>query len=151
MHCPPPRNRPRSRLFARLVGGVLGWSAGLIGAGALPADAQAAHALAWGAEPKYPPDFRHFDYVNPDAPRGGSVNRDGFGSFDKLNPFTLRGIAAAGINELMFETLGESATASAIEQAVIAALGSGKIKSLAAGKMGLSTMEVGDLVASCIK
>ncbi len=107
MHCPPPRNRPRSRLFARLVGGVLGWSAGLIGAGALPADAQAAHALAWGAEPKYPPDFRHFDYVNPDAPRGGSVNRDGFGSFDKLNPFTLRGIAAAGINELMFETLGE--------------------------------------------
>ncbi|MBA3479560.1 MAG: ABC transporter substrate-binding protein [Lautropia sp.] len=69
--------------------------------------AHAAPALAWGAEPRYPADFSHFDYVNPDAPRGGSVNRDGFGSFDKLNPFTLRGIAGAGLGELMFETLGD--------------------------------------------
>lgn len=73
---------------------------------ALPA-AEAAYAMAWGAKPKYPSDFKHFDYVNPDAPRGGSLNRDGFGSFDKLNPFTLRGIAGAGLGELMFETLGE--------------------------------------------
>jgi microcin C transport system substrate-binding protein len=69
--------------------------------------ADAAHALAWGAEPRYPPDFKHFDYVNPDAPKGGTVNRDGFGTFDKLNPFTLRGISGAGLGELMFETLGE--------------------------------------------
>lgn len=67
----------------------------------------AAHAMAWGVAPKYPADFRHYDYVNPDAPRGGSVDRDGFGSFDKLNPFTLRGIAAAGVGELMFETLAD--------------------------------------------
>jgi len=69
--------------------------------------ASAAHALAWGAEPRYPADFKHFDYVNPDAPRGGTVNRDGFGTFDKVNPFTLRGIAAAGLGELMFETLAD--------------------------------------------
>ena len=72
-----------------------------------PSIAWAAHAMAWGATPKYPSDFSHFDYVNPDAPRGGSVNRDGFGSFDKLNPFTLRGIAGAGIGDLMFETLAD--------------------------------------------
>jgi microcin C transport system substrate-binding protein len=72
-----------------------------------PMPAQAAHALAWGAEPRYPADFPHFDYVNPDAPKGGTVNRDGFGSFDKLNPFTLRGIPGAGLGELMFETLAD--------------------------------------------
>jgi len=74
---------------------------------AVGAPAHAAHGLAWGAQPRYPPGFAHFDYVNPDAPRGGSVNLDGFGSFDKLNPFTLRGLAAAGVAALMFETLAE--------------------------------------------
>ena len=74
---------------------------------AWPGAALAAHALAWGATPKYPPGFAHFDYVNPDAPKGGTVNLDGFGSFDKLNPFTLKGIAAAGVAVLMFETLAE--------------------------------------------
>jgi microcin C transport system substrate-binding protein len=69
--------------------------------------ARAAHALAWGAEPRYPAGFPHYDYVNPQAPRTGSVNRDGFGTFDKLNPFTLRGIAGAGLGELMFETLAD--------------------------------------------
>ncbi|UCE30013.1 MAG: ABC transporter substrate-binding protein [Burkholderiales bacterium] len=69
--------------------------------------AGAAHAIAWGEEPRYGPGFSHFDYVNPEAPRGGSAVLNGFGSFDKLNPFTLRGIAAAGLSELMFDTLAE--------------------------------------------
>ncbi len=69
--------------------------------------AYAAHALAWGAAPKYPPGFAHFDYVDPSAPKGGTLNLAGFGSFDKLNPFTLRGIAADGLGVLMFETLAE--------------------------------------------
>ncbi len=72
------------------------------------APARAAYGLAWGDAPKYPPDFSHFDYVNPDAPKGGSVNLDGFGSFDKINPFTLKGLAPAGVVMLMFETLAES-------------------------------------------
>ena len=71
------------------------------------AQVHAAHGIAWGEQPRYPPGFPHFDYVNPDAPRGGSVNLDGYGSFDKLNPFTLKGIAAAGLGVLMFETLAE--------------------------------------------
>ncbi len=69
--------------------------------------AHAAYALAWGDTPKYPPGFAHFDYVNPDAPKGGTLNLAGFGSFDKLNPFTLRGIAADGLGVLVFETLAE--------------------------------------------
>ncbi|MCM5569623.1 extracellular solute-binding protein [Burkholderiaceae bacterium FT117] len=76
-------------------------------AGLAAPPAHAAHALAWGDTPKYPQGFDAFDYVNPDAPKGGTLNLAGFGSFDKLNPFTLRGLAAAGLGLLMFETLAE--------------------------------------------
>ena len=72
-----------------------------------PRDGAFVHALAWGATPKYPPDFAHFDYVDPAAPRGGSLTLDGFGSFDKLNPFTLKGVVAAGVGTLLFDTLTE--------------------------------------------
>ena len=65
------------------------------------------HAMAWGDAPRYPPGFSRFDYVDPDAPRGGTLTLDGFGSFDKLNPFTLKGVVAAGVGTLMFDTLTE--------------------------------------------
>ncbi|MDO5103433.1 MAG: extracellular solute-binding protein [Lautropia sp.] len=68
----------------------------------------AAHGMAWGGTPRYPAEFQHFDYVNPNAPKAGLVSLDGFGTFDKLNPFTLRGLAAAGISTLMFESLAEA-------------------------------------------
>lgn len=71
-------------------------------------NAYAAHAFALYDTPKYPPDFTHFDYVNPDAPRGGELflaNPDRRTSFDKFNPFSLKGVAAAGVSNLMFETL----------------------------------------------
>ncbi len=69
--------------------------------------AQAVYAIAQYGEPKYPADFRHFDYVNPSAPRGGTLvlaNPDRLTSFDKFNPFTLRGNAAPGLG-VMFESL----------------------------------------------
>ena len=65
----------------------------------------ASHGMAWGGEPRYPESFAHFDYVRPDAPRGGLVRLAGMGTFDSLNPFTLRGIAADGAGTLMFESL----------------------------------------------
>ncbi|VVD91183.1 extracellular solute-binding protein [Pandoraea terrigena] len=71
--------------------------------------AQAKYAIAQYGEPKYPQGFTHFDYVNPDAPRGGTLtlaNPDRRTSFDKFNPFTLRGTSAPGVLGLMFETLG---------------------------------------------
>lgn len=65
----------------------------------------AAPSQAMGYTPKYAAGFSHFDYVNPDAPRGGRINLPGVGSFDSLNPYTLKGTAAAGLSNLMFETL----------------------------------------------
>ncbi|MBQ0778315.1 MAG: ABC transporter substrate-binding protein, partial [Pseudomonas sp.] len=41
--------------------------------------------------PRYPADFEHLDYVNPDAPKGGTLRVMGTGTFDTLNPYTLKG------------------------------------------------------------
>lgn len=57
----------------------------------------AAHGLGMGYEPKYKAGFQHFDYVNPNAPKGGTLKLSASGSFDKLNPFTLRGRPAIGM------------------------------------------------------
>lgn len=51
-------------------------------------------------EPKYGADFRHFDYVNPDAPKGGSITLSALGTFDNFNRFALRGVAAARTERL---------------------------------------------------
>jgi microcin C transport system substrate-binding protein len=62
------------------------------------------HAIAMYGDVKYPADFAHFDYVNADASKGGSLALSGSGTFDSLNPFILRGTPAAGLT-LLFETL----------------------------------------------
>jgi microcin C transport system substrate-binding protein len=67
--------------------------------------AWAAYAMALGGTPKYGPDFRAFDYVRADAPRGGEVTLSSLGTFDKLNPFTLKGVPAISISRLLFDTL----------------------------------------------
>lgn len=54
----------------------------------------AAHGMAWGGEPRYPESFAHFDYVRPDAPRGGLVRLAGMGTFDSLNPFLVNRLPA---------------------------------------------------------
>jgi microcin C transport system substrate-binding protein len=67
----------------------------------------AVYAIAQYGEPKYPAGFKHFEYVNPDAPRDGALvlaNPNRLTSFDKFNPFTLRGNPAPGLG-LMFESL----------------------------------------------
>jgi microcin C transport system substrate-binding protein len=64
------------------------------------------HALALHGDIKYGPGFKHFDYVNPRAPKGGTVKLAGIGSFDSLNPFILKGVPASGIG-LLFDTLTE--------------------------------------------
>jgi len=77
-------------------------------AAGFPLSAGAAHGFAQYGGLKYPADFTHFDYVNPDAPRGGTLtlaNPDRRTSFDKFNPFTLKGTSAPGVNSLMFESL----------------------------------------------
>lgn len=67
----------------------------------------AAPSVALGYTPKYSSGFHHFDYVNPDAPRGGDLILSAFGNFDSFNPYQLKGIPAAGLAELVFEPLME--------------------------------------------
>lgn len=62
------------------------------------------HGIAMHGEPKYPADFRHFEYVNPGAPKGGEVRLHAIGSFDSLNPFIVKGQPPVGA-ALPFETL----------------------------------------------
>jgi microcin C transport system substrate-binding protein len=93
---------------SRRVLGLL-FACALIGFCGLTASnaAHAVYAIAQYGEPKYPPGFKHFDYVNPDAPRGGTLvlaNPNRLTSFDKFNPFTQRGNPAPGIGNL-FESL----------------------------------------------
>jgi microcin C transport system substrate-binding protein len=66
------------------------------------------HAISAYAPPKYGPDFKHFEYVNPDAPKRGTLNLrnpDRRSSFDKFNPYTTRGSSPAGVAIFMFEPL----------------------------------------------
>jgi microcin C transport system substrate-binding protein len=62
------------------------------------------HGLSIHGDLKYGPGFRHFDYVNPDAPRGGRLRLAATGTFDTLHPFILRGVSAQGVG-FLFETL----------------------------------------------
>ena len=70
------------------------------------------HAFAAYGAPKYGPEYTQFSYVNPEAPRGGTLrlrNPDRRTSFDKYNPFTTRGNAPAGVLMWMFEGLAHLA------------------------------------------
>jgi peptide/nickel transport system substrate-binding protein/microcin C transport system substrate-binding protein len=85
----PPRPEPGATSSANENGG---WS----------------HAYSAYGKPKYPRGFSHFDYVNPDAPKGGTLqlqNPDRRTSFDKYNPYTIKGQSPAGLTTLMFESL----------------------------------------------
>ncbi|MGH6719656.1 MAG: hypothetical protein ACREER_10090, partial [Alphaproteobacteria bacterium] len=57
-----------------------------------------AHGFAMHGDLKYGPEFTHFDYVDPDAAKGGTVRQEGIGSFDSLNPYILKGNTAAGLD-----------------------------------------------------
>ena len=70
--------------------------------------AWAAHGYALWGDLKYPAGFQHFEYVNPQAPKGGEirlVSNVRSSTFDKYNPFTIKGSAPAYLGELMFDTL----------------------------------------------
>ena len=72
------------------------------------APAWAAHGYALWGDLKYPSDFSNFDYVNPAAPKGGElrlVSNLRSSTFDKYNPFTIKGSAPAYLSDLMFDAL----------------------------------------------
>ena len=71
-------------------------------------EVSAAHGLAIDNNLKYPHDFANFDYVSAQARKGGDLTLHAVGSFDKMNPFTLKGSAPEGMQRFVFETLTEA-------------------------------------------
>jgi microcin C transport system substrate-binding protein len=67
--------------------------------------ARVSHALSLHGVPKYSLGFAHFDYVNPDAPRGGTLRQAAIGSYDNFNPYADRGVAAQGSEGYFFDPL----------------------------------------------
>lgn len=63
------------------------------------------HIALYG-EAKYDTTFSHFDYVNPQAPKGGKVVFPEYGGFDSFNPYIFKGIAAGEVANLMLDSLG---------------------------------------------
>src|SRR5262245_52591799 len=104
----PTRPHLLSRLAALLL---LAAVVAPVVAGAQSPATRAVHgpAIAMYGDLKYQPGFKHFQYVNPDAPKGGDVKMAAFGTFDTLNPFTLKGVPAAGLGEL-YDTLMASSS-----------------------------------------
>jgi microcin C transport system substrate-binding protein len=67
--------------------------------------AEPSHAMTlYDEPPKYPASFKHFDFVNPDAPKGGTLRLAGYGGFDSFNAFIPRGNAADRVG-LVYDTL----------------------------------------------
>lgn len=62
------------------------------------------HGYSFYGDLKYPADFAHFDYVNPDAPKGGEISLGVVGTFDSMHPYTRKGRAAA-LSTVMYESL----------------------------------------------
>lgn len=65
---------------------------------ATPVFAAELYGLAMVGKPKYDKDSTHLSYANPDAPKGGTLKQAATGSFDTLNPFSIKGRAAQGLN-----------------------------------------------------
>lgn len=103
----------RRRQSLALAGLAALVTAGLAGVGAVWAQdatpdlatVAKVHAIAMHGSPKYGPDFKHVDYANPDAPKGGDVRRAQVGSFDSLNPYILEGSSPTGLEDTFYQTL----------------------------------------------
>jgi peptide/nickel transport system substrate-binding protein len=61
--------------------------------------------IAMHGEPALPSDFKSLPYANPDAPQGGSIRQATTGTFDSLNPFIVKGVAAANLRTFVFESM----------------------------------------------
>lgn len=87
------------------LGGTASAQGPAAGTPAAPAQAEAfRHAVSLMGEPKYPAGFKHFDYVNPNAPKGGTVRLADDGTFDSFNIVIPRGTPASGLG-LIYDTL----------------------------------------------
>jgi microcin C transport system substrate-binding protein len=104
-------------LQAALMGAVWGSD----GARASEGSAPRHHALSLVGEPAHGPGFDHFAWANPDAPKGGEVRLRALGTFDTLNRFAPRGLAAAGIPLVDATLMSPALDEPASEYALVAA------------------------------
>lgn len=72
------------------------------------ADSTISHGIAMHGDLKYPAEFTHFDYVNPDAPKGGRVIQSAQGTYDNFNPFIIKGTPADGVGLIYDSLLGRA-------------------------------------------
>lgn len=78
------------------------------------------HGLAMHGDLKYPADFAHFDYVNPNAPKGGDIRLGAIGTFDSLNSFIVKGTGAAGTGFIYNSLMSNAADEAFTEYGVLA-------------------------------
>lgn len=114
-----------SRFFTRAVASALAaaWLCAAPTSSAHAQDTQHAeprHAIAMHGEPKYGPDFAHFDYVNPHPPKGGQVRFGAVGSFDNLNPFIIKGETVSGTGNIYDSLMTPSADEAFTEYGLLA-------------------------------
>ena len=78
------------------------------------------HAVSLVNPPKYAEDFKHFGWVNPNAPKGGRIRMDAFGSFDSFNLFSIKGETAAGLGLIYDSLMATSPDEASTEYGLIA-------------------------------
>lgn len=76
----------------------------LLGAAPARAEVMVSHGISTFGDLKYPADFKHLDYVNPEAPKGGEISVWAPGGFDSFNPYSVKGRAAA-LSSIFYEAL----------------------------------------------
>ena len=89
------------------AGMLAAWAGGAAAEEAAAPAVIESHGISTFGDLKYPADFKHFDYVNPDAPKGGAMSFRGTGAsqtFDSLNAFILKGEPAQGLG-LLYDSL----------------------------------------------
>ncbi len=91
--------------FARLLSLLLAMIAAVVGTMNPLSATERLHGIAMHGRPALPPTFEHFPYVNPEAPKGGTLHVAVTGSFDSLNPFIIKGQYVWMVRNLVFETL----------------------------------------------
>ncbi|WP_297772961.1 extracellular solute-binding protein [uncultured Roseovarius sp.] len=112
-----PAKAPGFDIFAIWRGMVLlaGLSIAALMAQAAAADEHekviTSHGYSFFGDLKYPADYEHFDYVNPDAPKGGEISLYAPGTFDSMNPYSRKG-RAGRLSWMVYESLlgGSEAT-----------------------------------------
>ena len=104
----PSHTRPVTAARGRSTPALVAALTALALLGVTPVAVQASSGISQYDQPKYPANFTHFDYADPDVPVHGTLNFQNYDeaqSYDSLNPYIVRGSPGPYIKTLMFDTL----------------------------------------------